>query len=255
MDEFEETYSDSRRTKAEKNKKSKAKKHDWLVALSTAQLILACIGVALLFAVSKSSPVTFVALKNEFETFMQTDMSVHEVAGRIYSVFVPEEKTTEAVDENQSAAGGEDIETYEATENVCFAPFDTTVDMVMPTQGEITSRFGYRYHPITGKFGIHNGTDIAAPEGTPIYAAFNGRVEEIGFNSVRGNYILLSHGGDTQTLYLHCSEIVAPEGAVVRQGEIIAKVGNTGYSTGPHLHFSILIGGKYCNPEWLINDL
>ncbi len=261
MEEFEETYSDSRRIKAEKNKKSKSKKHDWLVALSTAQLVLACIGIALLFAVSKTSPATFSALKAEFEIFMQTDMSAREVAGRIYSLFVPEEKTTgsvektESITEVSSAAGGEDIETYEATENVCFAPFDTTVDIVMPTEGEITSRFGYRYHPITGKFGIHNGTDIAAPEGAPIYAAFNGRVEEIGYNSVRGNYILLSHGGDTQTLYLHCSEIVAPEGAVVRQGEIIAKVGNTGYSTGPHLHFSILIGGKYCNPEWLINDL
>ena len=251
MDEFDETYSDSRRIKAGKNKKRNSKKHDWLVSLSTVQLVLACIGIALLFAVSKSSPSTFLALKDEFYTFMQTDMSVREVAGRIYSVIAPEEKTTEEV----SASGGEDTETYEATQNVCFAPFDTTVDIVMPAEGEITSRFGYRYHPITGKFGVHNGTDIAAPEGTPIYAAFNGRVEEIGYNSVRGNYILLSHGGDTQTLYLHCSEIVAPEGAVVRQGEIIAKVGSTGYSTGAHLHFSILIGGQYCNPEWLINDL
>ena len=129
---------------------------------------------------------------------------------------------------------------------------DTTVDIVMPTDGKITSQFGYRYHPITGKFGIHNGTDIAAPEGTPIYAAFNGRVEEIGYNSVRGNYILLSHGGDTQTLYLHCSEIVAPEGAVVRQGEIIAKVGNTGYSTGPHLHFEVRINGVRVDPERLL---
>lgn len=261
MDEFDETYSDSRRIKAEKNKKRNSKKHDWLVGLSTVQLVLACIGIALLFTVLKSSPATFLALKTEFNMFMQTDMSLREVAGKIYSVFVPEDITAESVDntgkvkEETSASGGEDTGIYEATQNVCFAPFDTTVDIVMPTEGEITSRFGYRYHPITGKFGIHNGTDIAAPEGTPIYAAFNGRVEEIGYNSVRGNYILLSHGGDTQTLYLHCSEIVAPEGAVVRQGEIIAKIGNTGYSTGPHLHFSILIGGKYCNPEWLINDL
>lgn len=261
MEGFEETYSDSRRIKAGKNKKRNIKKHDWLVALSTVQLVLACIGIALLFAVSKSSPTTFLALKDEFELFMQTDMSVREVAGRIYSVFVPEEQTAPSVNnagkitEETSASGGEDAEIHEATKNVCFAPFDTTIDIIMPTEGEITSRFGYRNHPITGKFGIHNGTDIAAPEGSPIYAAFNGTVEEIGCNSVRGNYILLSHGGDTQTLYLHCSEIIAPEGAVVRQGEIIAKVGSTGYSTGPHLHFSIIIGGKYCNPEWLINDL
>ena len=172
---------------------------------------------------------------------MQKDMSASESAEVDYPVLY--------------GAGGEDSAVYEATENVCFAPFDTTVDMIIPTEGKITSRFGYRYHPITGVFGVHNGTDIAAPEGTPIYAAFNGKVEEVGCNSVRGNYILLSHGGNTKTLYMHCSEITVPEGAVVRQGEIIAKVGSTGYSTGPHLHFSIIIGGKYCNPEWLINDI
>ena len=72
---------------------------------------------------------------------------------------------------------------------------------------------------------------------------------------MRGNYILVAHGGETKTLYMHCSEVIAPEGAVVRQGEIIALVGNTGWSTGAHLHFSIIIGDKYCNPEWLLNDL
>lgn len=259
MDGFDETYSDARQRRTAKKKKER--KNDWLVSLSSAQLVLACIGVALLLIVSKVSPVTFSALKAEFDGIMQTDMSIREVAGRIHSAFAPQVQQPEEITEIQTteqqstASGGEDTQLYEATENVCFAPFDTTVKMILPVNGEITSRFGYRYHPITGKFGIHNGTDIAASEGTPIAAAFNGRVEEVGFNSVRGNYVLLSHGGDTQTLYLHCSEIIAPEGAVVRQGEIIAKVGNTGYSTGPHLHFSILVGGKYCNPEWLINDI
>ena len=102
---------------------------------------------------------------------------------------------------------------------------------------------------------VLKGQKIGDGEGTDILAAFDGRVEEIGYNSVRGNYIQLSHGGGTKTLYLHCSEIIAPEGAVVRQGEVIARVGNTGWSTGAHLHFSISVGGKYCNPEWLINDV
>lgn len=234
MDSFDETYSDLRKKKSD-DKRKKKPKQDWLVAISAVQLVLAVLGVLLLFTVSKLSPVTFSSLKAEFESLMQKDIS-------------------ESKEVSLFAAGGED-EKYEATENVCFAPFDTTVKMIVPTQGRVTSRFGYRHHPITGKFGIHNGTDIAAPEGTPICAAFNGMVEEIGYNKVRGNYILVSHGGDTQTLYMHCSEVVAPEGAVVRQGEVIAKVGSTGYSTGPHLHFSILIGGKYCNPEWLIDDI
>jgi len=228
------------RKRLKRIKRKNRRKGDWLVEVSSVQLVLACIGVILVLLVSKLSPVTFSGLKSEFDALMQNDIGAKE-------------KVSVSVDAS-FAAGGED-EKYEATENVCFAPFDTTVEMTMPTNGRITSRFGYRYHPITGEFGVHNGTDIAAPEGTPIFAAFNGKVEEVGYNSVRGNYILLSHGGDTKTLYLHCSEITAPEGAVVRQGEVIAKVGSTGYSTGPHLHFSILIGGKYCNPEWLINDL
>ncbi len=255
LESFDETY--LAMPERSRNKKKNEKKKDWLVSLSTAQLVLASLGVVLLLIISKASPYTFSALKAEFNDIMQTDMSVSEVAGRIHSAFSPQVQQNFDADEPESestASGGDDTALYEATQNVCFAPFDTTVSMLMPVEGEITSPFGYRNHPITGKFGIHNGIDIAASEGTPIAAAFNGRVEEVGYNEVRGNYMLLSHGGDTQTLYLHCSEIVAPEGAVVRQGETIAKVGNTGWSTGPHLHFSILIGGKYCNAEWLMND-
>ncbi len=249
---IDETYNDIPIKK--KSAKKKDKKRDWLVSLSSAQLILAVVGVLLLLTVSKMSPMTFATLRDEFNSIMQKDMSITEVFVRIRGVFAPGVIQPET-DETTTASGGEDIQLYQAQDNVCFAPIDTTVRMIMPVNGEITSRFGYRNHPITDKFGIHNGTDIAAPEGTSILAAFDGRVEEIGCNSVRGNYILLSHGGDTKTLYLHCSEIIAPEGALVRQGEVIARVGNTGWSTGAHLHFSIIVGGKYCNPEWLINDL
>ena len=257
MDVFDENDS-AARTKARNKSKSK-RKNDWLVSLSTAQLVLACIGVALLLVVSKISPYTFTALKSEFETIMLTDMSVREVVGRIQSVFAPEipsnfDDVTEPESES-IASGGDDTEVYEASESVCFAPFDTTVSMAVPVEGRVTSRFGYRNHPITGEFGIHNGIDIATDEGEFISAAFNGRVEDVGYNSVRGNYIVLSHGSNTKTMYLHCQQIIAPIGAIVRQGEIIATVGNTGWSTGPHLHFSIVIGGKYCNPEWLLNDL
>ncbi len=254
MGSFDENAVDAREKK--KNKKKNDRSKDWLVALSSVQLILACICIAVLLLISRISPVGFSVLKDEFARIMQTDMSVSEVMGRIHSAFEPQVKQNYETQETSNvASGGEDTALYAATQNVCFAPFDVTVEPILPVQGEVTSRFGYRTHPITKKFGIHNGTDIAAPEGTPIAAALNGRVEETGFNNVRGNYILLSHGTNTQTLYLHCSEIVAQEGAVVRQGEIIARVGNTGWSTGPHLHFSVLIGGKYCNPEWIFDDL
>ncbi|HBL41130.1 MAG TPA: hypothetical protein DDY98_06010, partial [Ruminococcaceae bacterium] len=232
MEEFDETYAGTRLGSV---RKKKEKKKDWLVRLSTAQLVLAIIGVALLLAVSEVSPNTFESLKEKFEHIMQVDMGVGEVVDTLkrsierlpsaassserQEITAEVEKTTEEI----SAQGGEDG----TAQNTCFAPICSTVIMVMPVKGEITSRFGYRVHPITKKYGIHNGIDLAADEGTPIAAAFNGKVEKIGSNSVRGNYIVLSHGKNTKTYYLHCSEISAEEGAVIRAGEIIAKVGQT----------------------------
>ncbi len=258
MDGFDETYA---KTKPNNKRRKRKTKSDWLVSLSAAQLSLAAAGVALLLAVMQFSPASFNALRAEFDRIMQVDMSAAQVVAQIRSFAErgraesKEAALAQDVEESTAASGGEDVEIYEASSNVCFAPFDVTVEMTIPVSGEITSPFGYRKHPVTGEFGVHNGTDIAAAEGTPIAAAFNGRVEETGYNSVRGNYILLSHGGSTKTLYMHCSEIAAEKGAVVRSGEIIARVGNTGLSTGPHLHFSISVNGKYCNPEWLLNDI
>ena len=157
-----------------------------------------------------------------------------------------EEQQTPQPEETSEAIGGEN------SDNACFAPICATAEMVTPVEGTISSPFGYRIHPITKKYGIHNGVDIAAPTGTPIAAAFNGTVTEVGSNSVRGNYLVLSHGANTKTYYLHCSEILAEKGAVIRAGEIIAKVGETGWATGPHLHFSVAINDVYYNPEWLM---
>ncbi len=250
MEGFDETYPRKRPVNSKKKKQSI--KHDWLVGISSAQLTLAVIGIALLLLISKASPAGFNDLRARFNAIMSNDMSVSQVVNAVKNL-IPD--MTPAEEETSLPSGGEDVALYEATDNVCFAPIETTVDICLPVEGEFTSRFGYRTHPITGEFGVHNGLDIAAPEGTKISSAFNGVVEEVGCNKVRGNYILVAHGGETKTLYMHCSEIIAPEGAVVRQGEIIALVGNTGWSTGAHLHFSIIIGGKYCNPEWLLNDL
>lgn len=243
MESFDETYS---RTNP-KARKKRTDKRDWLTGISTVQLAAAAAGIALLLLAGRFFPASFNSLKAEFNRIMQTDMSVSQIVETV--------KTAVGHEAQSAPAGGEDTAVYKATEEVCFAPLDTTVEMCVPVQGRISSEFGYRVHPVTGEFGIHNGTDIAADEGTPIQAAFNGTVEEVGYTSARGNYIILAHGGETKTVYLHCSEIIAPEGANVRAGEIIAKVGSTGRSTGPHLHFSIKVNGKYCNPEWLLNDL
>ncbi len=241
MADFDETYAGTRLGAV---RKKKEKKRDWLVRLSAAQLVLALLGAALLLTVSKASPPTFERLRVSFERIMSVDMGAREVIQTIKQG--AEKLTLTAPEPTSGAQGGED------GGSGCFAPITSTVKMVAPVTGRVTSPFGYRVHPITKKYGFHNGMDIAAAEGTPIAAAFNGTVDEIGSNSVRGNYIVLSHGENTRTYYLHCSEIVAEKGAVIRAGEIIAKVGQTGWATGPHLHFSVAINGVYYNPAWLM---
>ena len=101
----------------------------------------------------------------------------------------------------------------------------------------VTSRFGWRVHPITGNRRFHAGTDFGAPEGAPIVAVATGRVVSSGWRGGYGKTVVLEHNGQLQTLYGHMSELLVQEGQEVQQGTIIGRVGSTGNSTGAHLHF------------------
>ncbi|MBW4661517.1 MAG: M23 family metallopeptidase [Drouetiella hepatica Uher 2000/2452] len=102
----------------------------------------------------------------------------------------------------------------------------------------ITSAFGWRIHPIAGESRFHTGTDLGAPQGTPVMAVFDGKVQIADVMGGYGLAVVLRHNKDTQeTLYAHMSEVFVKPGDTVKQGEVIGRVGSTGYSTGPHLHF------------------
>lgn len=103
----------------------------------------------------------------------------------------------------------------------------------------MSSLFGSRVHPITGQVRFHQGTDLAAPEGTPVVAAFSGRVEIAGWLGGYGLIVVISHGDTHETRYAHLSEVLVKSGQEVKQGNVIGLVGSTGMSTGPHLHFEI----------------
>lgn len=114
----------------------------------------------------------------------------------------------------------------------------------LPIQGTITSEYGKR------RSGGHHGIDLAAAAGTTIRAAKDGRVLHSGwYNSIYGNAVIIDHGNGEKTLYAHCSKTTAKEGAKVAAGAPIAKVGSTGRSTGPHVHFEIYIDGRTVNPR------
>ncbi len=117
-----------------------------------------------------------------------------------------------------------------------------------PVRGVITSKFGPRIHPISGEPDFHQGIDIEVPEGTDVYASCPGRVLVAGRHSGYGLYVVLEHSNGYRTLYGHLSEIGVYRGQFVEGGQRIARSGNTGNSTGPHLHFEILQYGRPLNP-------
>jgi murein DD-endopeptidase MepM/ murein hydrolase activator NlpD len=120
-----------------------------------------------------------------------------------------------------------------------------------PTPGytRVTSEFGYRIHPILGYRKLHTGIDIAAPYGATVIAANSGKVIASYYNSGYGNMIIVDHGGGIATLYAHLSSRLVKVGTYVKRGQTIAKVGSTGMSTGPHLHFEVRLNGVYQNPR------
>ena len=111
----------------------------------------------------------------------------------------------------------------------------------------ISSPFGRRNAPTAGASTFHKGVDIAAAYGTPIYAAAAGKVVSATYNNSCGNFVIIDHGG-YRTVYMHASRLNTTVGTYVKQGQVIAYVGSTGISTGPHLHFAITINGEYVNP-------
>ena len=112
----------------------------------------------------------------------------------------------------------------------------------------ITCKYGMRTHPVTKKYKLHSGIDLRCSTGTKVYAANAGTVTTSGYSSAWGNYIIINHGGGYTTLYAHLKSRNVSKDAKVKQGDVIGYSGNTGYSTGPHLHFEINKNGSPYDP-------
>lgn len=123
-----------------------------------------------------------------------------------------------------------------------------TGEYVWPVQGRVSSPFGYRIHPIFKVRKMHTGVDLSASFGTSIRAADSGVVIQAGWRGGYGKTVVVSHGSGLTTLYAHQSTILVSVGEAVSQGDVIGKVGSTGYSTGPHLHFEVRLNGNPVNP-------
>lgn len=154
-----------------------------------------------------------------------------------------EARRAEEAKKNQSSAGGDST----------VKKGNTNFIWPCPASGRISSAFGDRSSPTEGASTNHKGIDIPAPSGSSIVAAADGKVVISTYSYSAGNYIMIDHGGGLTTVYMHCSQLLVKEGKTVKQGQTIAKVGSTGYSTGPHLHFGVRSGGSYVNPSGYVS--
>ena len=161
----------------------------------------------------------------------------------LYELF--SEKLLPFPEEEQEPAGN-------TPEKVSYEKLVLAFDYACPLEGRITSGFGFRIHPITKKLSFHYGIDIGAPQGSDITAFADGTVELVSSDSSYGNYLFLRHSDGILSFYGHCSSIDVEAGQLVRLGEVVAHVGSTGLSTGPHLHFEVRSGDKVLDPSQYI---
>ena len=145
--------------------------------------------------------------------------------------------------------GGADLAEPTPDRRVTVRLIDTAGPcLARPVAGRVTDPFGYRVHPISGLWRLHTGIDFGAAWGTPIYACRGGTVVRANWYGGYGNAIVIDHGGGMQTRYAHQSSFVVGAGGHVAAGQHIGHVGSTGNSTGPHLHFEVMINGGFVDP-------
>lgn len=130
-----------------------------------------------------------------------------------------------------------------------FVIFKRKMGKENPVTGKVVSKYGYRKHPITGEYKLHNGCDISVPIGAEVKSPWDGTVKKVYTNAVGGNQIIIEHSNGYTTGYAHLSEQLVTVGQQVDSGQVIAKSGNTGQSTGPHLHFTLRYNGELVDPQ------
>jgi len=125
---------------------------------------------------------------------------------------------------------------------------------ILPAYGRVSSRFGYRISPFTNRREMHKGLDISTAKGSPIIATADGIVAFTGVKGLFGKTVVIAHGHGISTRYAHCDKILKKTGDIIKRGETIARVGNSGGSTGPHVHYEVRLNGVQVNPERYILD-
>lgn len=241
----------------------KNKKQDYLIKAIIFQFIFCSLILAFFYSIKYSDNTFLKSFKHSiFDEINQsiTTEEVKETFKKIENFTEEEFILTDFSDELFSAEvlgeGGKDIEiNNEQIKNVSFANYKLNYKIFSPViNGVVSSEFGERVHPINGTLGVHKGIDIALDEGEPIYAIFDGEVVVADYDQWNGNYIKIKHDNNIMSVYCHCSKLFVKKGDIIRGGEVIANVGSTGQSTGPHIHFEFRIDDISYNPYIALKD-
>ena len=231
----------------ERRERDKAKEEKgFMTKVIVTQLVLSLLITGFLFLVCRTDSNLSQNIKSFYSRICKTDIAVSEIFDSFKNVvqetFSP--NIEESTGETESTTG----------EKADFSPVFLTVNFESPIkEGNITSKFGYRISPITNKYSLHTGLDVATPENTKIYAVYDGVVIKAQYHEINGNYIVIKHSDNLKTTYNHCNKLLVNEGEKIKKGEVIALVGETGYATGNHLHFEVLLNGKYINPLYVLS--
>lgn len=246
-------------------------KKDMFVILCLTQSTLIVLIAVSVFLLSKMNSEEFIKFRQDIETVFDEDIDIggyftpteenEEIISSGTLNFVSyedtddkEEKATEKSNESEYDKGiTQSIQMINTSED-CDSIFGViSSEAVMPVAGTVTSDYGYREHPVYSGESFHSGRDIAAAEGTDIYAVLDGVISETGTAPQAGNYVKIDHGNGVETLYCHCSKVYVNENVSVRKGEVIAAVGETGLATGPHLHFELHENSEAVDPAKILS--
>lgn len=181
-----------------------------------------------------------ISILEKYETAIKDMVSTEEVVSKLY---VEKKKDIQVARNTTTKAASGYVNTATTTSN---GKTTLGISFIQPVSGIITSRFGASSNI---RVSSHTGLDIATSTGTPVSAAASGTVTFSGWKGSYGNMIVITHGNGVQTYYGHCSKLYASTGQTVSQGQVIAAVGSTGNSTGPHLHLEVRVNGVAYNPQ------
>lgn len=204
------------------------------------QIILCILSIIFMIATKYVFPNLFTCIKDWYTTSLNDSILTPAIVENQYK-----QEEIDKIEENQDMTKTSSIDD---DKNIT-----SNQTMFTPVEGIVTSDFGERIDPATGKKKFHKGIDIAAPKNTLIKCALNGKVIKVGNNSSYGKHIIVEHDNNIRTLYAHCNKIIVDEDKQITAGQEIALVGSTGDSSGNHLHFEVIVDDKCQDPNLYIS--